>query len=79
VRTTVNLDDDVYEAAKALARSGGESVGRVLSRLARRGLAPSRASAKRTRSGFPVFDLPADSPPVTPELVARALEEDESS
>lgn len=79
MRTTLNLDDDVYEAAKALARSGKETIGRVLSRLARRGLAPSRVSAKRTRSGFPVFDLPAGSPPVTPETVARALDEDESA
>jgi hypothetical protein len=76
MRTTINLDDDVFEAAKALAQSSKESIGRVVSRLARRGLAPSRTGAKRTRSGFPVFDLPADSPAVTPEMVARALEED---
>jgi hypothetical protein len=40
MRTTLHLDDDVYEAASSLAATEGTSVGKVISRLARRGLAP---------------------------------------
>jgi hypothetical protein len=76
VRTTINVDDDVYEAARALAESERETIGRVLSRLARRGLAPTRIPGKRRR-GFPIVALPEGSPPVTPETVKRALEEDD--
>jgi hypothetical protein len=40
-RTTLDLDDDVLATAKAIARDRGVSLGRVLSDLARRGLAPT--------------------------------------
>ena len=76
MRTTINLDDDVYEAAKALAESERQPIGRVVSRLVRRGLAPARRTHARKRSGFPVIALPRESPPVTPESVRRALDED---
>lgn len=36
VRTTVTLDDDVYEAAMHLSLTSGERLGKVLSMLARR-------------------------------------------
>jgi hypothetical protein len=73
VRTTVDLDPDVVQAARSLAKSRRTSLGRVLSDLARRGLAPRRETA---RKGFPVFRVPADAPPLTPEAVARALDEE---
>ena len=40
VRTTLQLDDDVLEAARCIADDEHASVGEVLSRLARRGLEP---------------------------------------
>lgn len=73
MRTTVDLDPDVLEAAKSLSRSQRRSLGQVLSDLARRGLAPRREGA---RDGFPVFRVPAGAAPLTPEAVARALDED---
>jgi hypothetical protein len=76
MRTTVNLDDDVYEAARSLAASANESLGRALSRLARRGLAPAARSTRRGRGGFPVVTLPAGSPPVTSGAVRRALDDE---
>jgi hypothetical protein len=76
MRTTVNFDDDVYEAARALAASERQPIGRVLSRLARRGLARSSSPGKRRHRGFPVIPLPDGSPPVTPDTVRRALEPD---
>jgi hypothetical protein len=52
MRTTVTLDDDVYEAALAHARATGKRLGRVLSEMARRALEPpapgSRGRAKKT-------------------------------
>jgi len=77
MRTTLNVDDDVYEAARALAESERQPIGRVLSRLARRGLAPARVPATRSGRGFPVVRLPTGSRPVTAEAVSRALEEDD--
>jgi hypothetical protein len=73
MRTTLQIDDDVYEAARHLAEVERSTVGRVISRLARRGLKP--ATRHRSDRGFPVFDVPADATPVTPDMVRRALDE----
>ena len=53
MRTTLDLDDDILQAAKELAASRGTTAGRILSELARRALAPTRAS--RVRNGVPVL------------------------
>ena len=74
MRTTLQIDDDVLEAARSLARAENRSVGEVLSDLARRGLQPRRQ--RRSRNQFPVFDVPADARPLTPEMVRDALDED---
>jgi hypothetical protein len=73
MRTTVDLDPDVLQAARSLARSRRTTLGRVLSDLARSGLAPRREGS---RKGFPVFRVAPDAPPLTPEAVARALDEE---
>lgn len=66
MRTTVDVDDAVLVAARALARSEGVSLGAALSQLARRGL---QASPVVLVDGFPVFDCGEDSPAITLELV----------
>jgi hypothetical protein len=69
MRTTVALDDDVLELARRQARLRGQSLGKTLSDLVRRGLnAPTPAQAK---DGLTVFQLPSDSPVVTTEDVRR--------
>lgn len=73
MRTTVNLDADVYKVAVSLAAQRKSTLGKVLSDLARRGLAPSTRPVKR--GGFPVFDVPAGAPPITSEMVREAEEE----
>lgn len=73
MRTTVDLDDDVLRAARSLARSRRRSLGRVLSDLVRRGLAPRREGSRR---GFPVFRISPEAPPLTPENVGRALDDE---
>jgi hypothetical protein len=75
MRTTLSIDDDVLAVAKHLARTRSESVGRVLSDLARRGLhATSRATGAGT-SGFPVFQVPPDAHPITLDDVKRIEDE----
>jgi hypothetical protein len=73
VRTTLTLDDDVVAAAKELAAGERRSLGSVVSELARRGLTPARVEAE---DGMPVIRVPAGTPPITPEMVRRALDED---
>jgi hypothetical protein len=70
MRTTVTLDDDVYEAARAQAEASGKTLGQVLSHLARRGLRPSEQAVEST--GLPVFKVTADSG-IIPSSRAREL------
>ncbi len=54
MRPTLDIDDDVLQAAKEIAAGRRMTVGRVLSELARKGLErPSRAA--RVRNGVPVL------------------------
>lgn len=72
MRTTLTIDDDVLGLAKELAGAEGRSVGAVLSELARRGLTPARVDVS---GDLPVIRVPAGTPPITPEMVRRALDE----
>lgn len=73
MRTTLELDDDVVVAARELASNARRSLGSVISELARRGLTPARVDAG---GELPVIRVPAGSPPITTEMVRRALDED---
>jgi hypothetical protein len=73
VRTTLELDDDVVAAARELAAGERRSLGSVISELARRGLTPARVEVA---GDLPVIRVPAGAPPITPEMVRRALDED---
>lgn len=74
MRTTLAIDDDVLDAAKSLARSENRTLGEVVSDLARKGLAPQPRIA--ARGTFPVFEVSAEAPPITPERVREILDED---
>jgi hypothetical protein len=74
VRTTLELDDDVLQAARAMAAAESRSLGRVISELARRGLLPPDPHAG-AEDGFPVFRVPAGAPPITDRMVSEVLEE----
>ena len=72
VRTTLDIDDDVLQAAKELARARGSTAGEVVSELARKGLKP--AERVRVRNGVPL--LPHEPGRiVTVEMVERVLDE----
>lgn len=73
MRTTLRIEDDVLRAAKSLANAEGKTVGQVISELARKGLAPRPQEA--AEDGFPVFTVPENATPITPEMVRRAAED----
>lgn len=76
MRTTLNLDPDVLNAARHLAGRQHRSLGEVISALARKGLrGGADAPASDSRNGFPLFATSADTPVVTPEDIKR--DEDE--
>jgi hypothetical protein len=76
MRTTVDLDEDILRVAKDIARDRDESLGRVLSDLARRGLKPPRRATTR-RNGLPVFGRLPGAKPVTSEIVKELLESED--
>ena len=53
MRTTLELDDDLLQAARQLAAQRGMTMGQVISELARQALAPK--GAPRVRNGVPLF------------------------
>jgi hypothetical protein len=70
MRTTLDIEDDVLQAAKELAQRDGGTAGEVISTLARRGLAGSPTKSKKTsgsRGGVPL--LPSRGELVTLERV----------
>lgn len=73
MRTTLKLDDDLLMAARELASEGRRSLGSVISDLARQGLTPARVE---TADDLPVIRVPEGTPPITPQMVRRALDED---
>lgn len=73
MRTTLNLDDDLLQAARSLARQRGESIGAVVSRLLREALAPDADLAYEM--DVPVFVVREGVAPITPEMVEAAGED----
>jgi hypothetical protein len=74
MRTTLDIDDDVLQAAKELAANRSTTAGRVLSELARQALAPKRGP--RVRNGVPLLPRRAKgSPRPTMALVNRLRDE----
>ncbi len=72
MRTTLRLDDDVLSSARVLARQRGESLGAVISELARRGLRqplPLSAEQVSRRNDLLLLPLRPEGSPVDLELV----------
>lgn len=74
MRIGLEIDDDVMEAAKALARLKNQGIGRTISELARRGLVPEPPRVEN-QGGIPVWTHGAGAIPVTSELVRNLAEE----
>lgn len=69
MRTTINLEPDIFSAAKKIADAHSVTLGKALSDLARQGLETVRPVARKR--GFPVFTVPSGAAPLTLEDVKR--------
>jgi hypothetical protein len=74
MRTTLDIDDDVLAVVRERARRDKQSVGQVLSRLARAALQPA-AAAPGSRNGLPILPAARDARPVTLELINQLRDE----
>lgn len=85
MRTTLDIDDDILQVAKELARAENKTAGQVLSELARKGLtqgAPAYGFAEEAAPPFVMKDgwvtfTNREGVVVTKELVDRLIEEAE--
>jgi hypothetical protein len=73
LRTTIAIDDDVLAAAKAIARQRNQTIGKVVSELARHSLRPRAVRAER--NGVPLLPVREAGVIVTPEIVNALRDE----
>jgi hypothetical protein len=76
MRTTLTIDDDIYELAISRSRATGESLGKVVSELARQGLRPMQSLRMVKKGRFPLVELPSDAQKIDPRRVREAWEKD---
>lgn len=74
MRTTLDLDEDILHAAKALARQRGTSMGTVVSELARTALEPK--AGPRVRNGLRLLPVRPVTERPSLELVNRLRDEE---
>jgi len=74
MRTTIALDEDIYEAAQHLSRASGERIGKVISKLARRGLERRNPPVRKGPRRFPTFEVPAGTPIIPASRIERVLD-----
>ena len=73
MRTTLAIDDDVLSAAKAIARQRNQTLGRVVSELARNSMRPPAALTER--NGIPLLPVRRPDAIVTLEIVNALRDE----
>ena len=73
MRTTLTIDDDLMEAARALAVQRRAPLGKIVSELMRKGI-QGGGRIKVRRKGFPVFRVSKNASPITLEIVKKAEE-----
>jgi hypothetical protein len=77
MRTTVTIDDDVYEAAVANAKATGRRLGLVLSEMARIALEPRQPSpARKRKNRFAVFEVPKGTRMISVSKVQKILDDE---
>ena len=80
MRTTLDIDQDILDAAKELARSEGKTAGQIISDLARRALTtPVGQGLAESQSKYDGDDWPTftsrPGPIITPEHIQRVQDE----
>jgi hypothetical protein len=75
MRTTIDIAPDVLLAAKDLASRGKQTLGEVISDLARKALLePAIVNQAGRRNGFP--QLPSTGQIISPELIQTLLDDE---
>lgn len=76
MRTTVTLDQDVYELATLYARGRGVTLGAALSELARKGSAAPPPESRLVRAPNGLLMFAPRGRVITSEMVKEAMEDD---
>jgi hypothetical protein len=78
MRTTLDIDDDVLQAAKDVARREKKTAGRVISELARKALGgfPPASEARAAKPLHGIRPFPKRGGIVTNELIDRLRDDD---
>lgn len=76
MRTTLDIDDDVLQAAREYARRSKVSIGQALTQLARAGLnRPERTARRRKPSPLGITPFPSRDEVITNDHVNRLRDE----
>ena len=76
MRTTLDIEDDVLFAAKDLARREKKTAGRIISELARKGLAgPAVVTAREPKALYGFRPFPKEGRIVSNELINKLRED----
>ena len=75
MRTTLDIDADLLQAAKEMAAMHKKTVGQMVSELIRKGM-ERPAPAMRVRNGIPLFAHRLGAPPTTMAMVNRLRDEE---
>ena len=75
MRTTLDIDDDLLQAAKEIAGMQGKTAGQVVSELLRKALQGPRASERTVRNGVPLIHRRPGAPVMTMALVNELRDE----
>jgi hypothetical protein len=73
MRTALDINEAILNAAKDIAETTNSTAGEVISQLARKGLAGSSTQGFRDKSGFPVFSVPVEAEYFTSSTVKSTL------
>jgi hypothetical protein len=80
MRTTLEIEQSVLEAARSAAAARGVTIGKIISDWAKAGInaerKPGPVLRTSVRNGIVVFARDGDAKPITSELVKRIMEED---
>ena len=83
MRTTLTIEDDVYEAAQHLSKVSSQRLGTVVSRSLRKAIREENPFAAATSlpprpAGwkFPVVDVPAGTPMISLQRIQDAIDDE---
>jgi hypothetical protein len=78
MRTTITIDDDVYEVAAANAQATGRRIGSVLSDMARTAIELEQIPLpRRKRERFATFSVPKNAVVIPASRIQKALDDED--